>query len=286
EKKVENIVILGGGLIGLKCAEGLLNKKISLVVIELSDRILPNTFDKLASEILENELKNNECEIIKKNTIEKIISKNGVLKEVILKDGQKIKTDILIIAVGVYPNIELTKDTTIEKNKGIIVDKFMNTNLPFVFAGGDVCETKEFDGNKSVIAIWPRAARQGKIAGVNMAGGNKEYDGIFIMNSVELIGIPTISFGITNPSDEKNYEILNKIDFDKKIYKKIVIKENKIVGGIFLGDIERVGIITGLMRNRIDVSSFKNFLLDDRFGLLILPESYRKHIVKGEGIEV
>ncbi|MFN4227365.1 MAG: NAD(P)/FAD-dependent oxidoreductase [Candidatus Ratteibacteria bacterium] len=286
EKEIKEVVILGGGLIGLKCAEGLLGKNLSLVIIELSDRLLPNTFDYFASEIIENKLKEKNCEIIKKNTIDKIICKDGILNELILKDGKKIKTDILIIAIGVYPNTELIEGTDIEKNKGIIVDKFMRTNFHFVFAGGDVCETEEFGGEKSVIPIWPRAARQGKIAGINMANGNEMYEGMFIMNSVEFLDTPTISFGITNPKNEKDYEILKKFDPKKKTYKKILIKENKIIGGVFLGDIERAGIITGLIKNKIDVSTFKNHLLDDKFGLLILPESYRKHIVKGEGIEV
>lgn len=286
KKKIREVLILGGGLIGLKCAEGLLARNISVIIVELSNRILTNTFDNIASEIIENQLKRNNCEIIKKNTVEKIICKDGYLKEVILTDGKRIKTDILIIAIGVYPNTKLIEGTKIEKNKGIIVDEFMKTNYPFVFAGGDVAESMEFEGNKSVIAIWPRASKQGKIAGINMAGGNKKYEGIFIMNSVEFMGIPTISFGMTNPENEKEYEILKKIDYEKKIYKKIVIKENKIVGGIFLKDIERAGIITGLIKNKIDVEPFKKFLLDDKFGLLILPESYRKHIVKGEGIEV
>ncbi|MCM8784890.1 MAG: FAD-dependent oxidoreductase [Candidatus Omnitrophica bacterium] len=286
EKEIKKVVILGGGLIGLKCAEGFLGKGISLTVIELSDKILPNTFDSLASEIIENKLKENNCEIIKENTIEKIISKNGILKEIVLKDGKKISLDVLVIAIGVFPNTDLIEGTKVEKNKGIIVDEYMRTNFPFVFAGGDVAETYEFEGIKTVIPIWPRASKQGKIAGINMAGGDKKYEGMFIMNSVDFIGISTISFGITNPKNEKDYEILKKVDYEKRIYRKIVIKENRIVGAIFLGDIERAGIICGLIRNKVDIHLIKKFLIDDKFGLLILPESYRKHIVKGEGIEV
>ncbi|HOK56786.1 MAG TPA: FAD-dependent oxidoreductase [bacterium] len=286
DKKVKEVVILGGGLIGLKCAEGLISKNIFVKIVELSDRIFANTFDNIASEIVENKLKENNCEIIKGNTIEKVNTKDGDLKEVILKDGKKIKANVLVIAIGVVPNTEIIEGINIKKNKGIIVDEYMKTNIPFIYAGGDVAESIEFDGNISVIAIWPRATKQGKIAGINMSGGSKKYEGIFIMNSIEFFGIPTISFGITNPKDEKRCEILKKIDYEKKIYKKIVINENKIVGGIFLGDIERAGILNGLIKNRIDVSSFKNLLLDEKFGLLILPETYRKHIVKGEGIEV
>ena len=287
KEKIKEVVVLGGGLIGLKCSEGLIERGISVIIIELSDRILPNTFDYNASMIIENKLKEKGCEIIKRNTIEKVISKDGILKEIILKDGRKIKTKILIIGVGVIPETKIIEGTEIIKNKGIIVNEFMQTNLPFIFSGGDVAEGEDLILNKkSVIAIWPVAARMGKIAGYNMVGEGKKYDGMFIMNSIEFFGIPTISFGITNPPLNENYEIIEKIDYEKNFYRKIVIKENKIIGAIYLGKIERVGIISGLIKNKIDVSSFKNLLIDDKFGLLVLPETYRKHIVKGEGIEV
>ncbi|MGB9677310.1 MAG: NAD(P)/FAD-dependent oxidoreductase [Candidatus Ratteibacteria bacterium] len=284
-EKIKEAVILGGGLIGLKCAEGLIEKGINVIIFELSDRILPNTFDLKASEIIENKLKERGCEVIKKNTVERVNLENGKLKEIILKDGRKIKTKILVIGVGVIPETEIVENTEIERNKGIIVNEYMQTNVPYVFSGGDVAEGYDFFSKRnSVIAIWPIAARMGKIAGYNMAGGDKKYDGMFIMNSIEFFEIPVISYGITNPDLNEKFEIIEKIE--KNFYRKIVLKENKIVGAIYLGNIERAGIILGLMKNKVDVSSFKNLLIDDKFGLLILPESYRKHIVKGEGIEV
>lgn len=287
KEKIQEAVILGGGLIGLKCAEALLERKISIKIIELADRILPNTFDHLASEIIENKLKEKGCEVIKKNTIEKVHARNSKLKEVILSDGRKIKTQILIVGIGVLPELKIVENTEILRNRGIIVNEHMQTNIPFIYAGGDVAEADEFISEKKVvIPIWPVAARMGKIAGANMAGENKKYDGMFAMNSVEFLGIPTISFGMTNPPDSENYQIIKKVDVEKSIYKKIVIRDNTIIGAIYLGNIERAGIITGLIKNRIDISSIKHLLSSDNFGLLVLPEAYRKHMVKGEGIEV
>ena len=95
------------------------------------------------------------------------------------------------------------------------------------------------------------------------------------MNSVQLAGIPTISFGITNPSGGEDYEVLSKKDERNNFYRKIVLKNNRIVGAIFLGKIERAGIFSGLIKDKIDVSSLKDELLSDEFGLLVLPAEYR-----------
>ncbi len=286
-KKIKEIVVLGAGLIGLKCTEGLIARGISVKIIDLSDRLLSNTFDLHTSEIIEDKLRASGCEVIKNNTVQKVAGEAGELREVILKDGKRIKTNALVICVGVIPETSVIEGTGIIKNRGIIVNEYMQTNIPFIFAGGDVAEADNFFiDKKSVIAIWPVASRMGKVAGYNMAGANKRYDGLFVMNSIEFFGIPVISFGITNPSSNAGYEVISTMDSGKEFYRKIVIKENKIVGAIYLGKIERAGIISGLIKNKVDVSSFKNWLINDKFGLLVLPEEYRKHIVAGEGIEV
>ena len=141
------------------------------------------------------------------------------------------------MAIGVKPNIELVKGTPIKINRGILVNNFMETVLKDIYAAGDCCEAKDSLLNMNrQIAIWPVAIKQGRIAGFNMAGVKKEYQGSFAMNSVELCGIPTISMGETCP-EGKDYQILEYLQENKSIYKKIVLKENKIVGAIFVGEI-------------------------------------------------
>ncbi|MCM8759419.1 MAG: FAD-dependent oxidoreductase [Candidatus Omnitrophica bacterium] len=285
EEKIDNAVILGGGLIGLKCAEGLLEHNIKIHMVELSDRLLSSTLDKDASNFIETVLMEKGCVVYKNDTIESIYSENNKISKVKLKSGKEIETKLLVIAVGVKPETSFVKDTGIQCNRGILVDQFMKTNISNIFAAGDVAEGKNLITEKSsLIAIWPVAARQGKIAGINMAGGSAVYEGMFPMNAVEIAGVPVISFGITAVDNLENYEILKKSD--GKTYKKIVLHNNKIVGSIFLGKIERSGIYAGLIKNQINVAEFKSFLLEEDFGLLILPEKYRKHIVVGDGIEV
>lgn len=285
EKNIKQGVILGGGLIGLKCAEGLIERGIKVSIVEMADRLLSTTFDKEASGIIEELLKERGCNVFTGETINKIECKDNYLSGVYFPSGQRIDTELFVIAVGVRPDISLVKDTPVRYNRGILVDEYMRTNIPYIYAAGDVTEGKNMVMNEnSVIAIWPVAAKQGKIAGMNMAGGRVIYEGLFPMNAVDIAGIPVVSFGITNPENKDKYEIISKKEGN--IYKKVVLENNKIVGCIFVGKIERSGIFTGLIKHKVDVRLFRDELLKDDFGLLVLPPEYRKHMIVGEGIEV
>ena len=284
---IKEVVVLGGGLIGLKVVEGLVERGIKPTVIELMDRILANTFDKEASKILEERLSQEGCKIMKEDTIQGIETKGGKISRIVLRSGKELPASLLIIAVGVRPNIELMKGTPIKVDKGIVIDRFMRTNIEDVYAAGDCAQGFDFlKKTNALLAIWPVAARQGRTAGLNMSGIPTEYSGLFAMNSVQIIDIPTISFGITNPPDEGGYEVLIKQDKPKTVYKKIVLKDSKVVGIILLNCIERAGVYGMLIREEIDVQDFKDQLLRNDFGLLVLPKDFRKHLVEGRGIVV
>ena len=294
KNSIKEAIILGGGLIGLKSAEALLEIGIRVKIIELSDRILSATFDKQASLIIEKELESKGSKIYTGNTISKIIIKNGVLNETELKNGEKIASRLLIIAVGVIPDLSIVKNSRMEKekishNKGIFTDEHMETGIKDVFAAGDVVESFDFiTGNKSNFAIWPLAVRQGEVAGLNMAGLNKTYGGSYFMNSIEILKIPSISMGITNPSEDMqgNIEIIKDFKPERKTYKKIVMLDGKIIGLILEGNIDRAGIYGGLIKNKVDVSGIRENLVKEDFRIIQLPSDYKKHLVIGEGIEV
>jgi NAD(P)H-nitrite reductase large subunit len=122
-----------------------------------------------------------------------------------------------------------------------------------------------------------------------MAGVEKEYEGGFPMNSVEVCGVPSISVGITDPrgqEDADRYNVIERYDREAPVYQKLVLRGNRLVGAICVGDIDRAGIYTGLIRDRADVSPFKDHLLAGNFGLISFPREYRKHLVVGDGIVV
>ena len=287
EKNVtKEAVVLGGGLIGLKCAEGLIERGVKTFIVELAGNLLSATLDKTASGIIEKELKERKnCGVFCGDTVSEVEISGGRPAGVILKSGGRIKTNLIVAAIGVRPNLDVIADSGIKHNRGIIVDSRMQTNCGGIYAAGDAAEGLDgLLGENAVIAIWPVAARQGRVAGINMAGGYALYEGMFPMNAVDIAGVPVVSFGITNPPESAGCEVLQKTG--DGFYKKIVLMNNVIVGCIFLGKIERSGIFSGIVRDKLDVSQFKSELLKDDFGLLVLPKEYRKHLVVGEGIEV
>jgi NAD(P)H-nitrite reductase large subunit len=289
DHRVESALIVGGGLIGLKTTEALIERHLSITLVELADRILSATFDRTASKLSERILQRAKVDVRTGTTVEEIIGRGARVDYAVLRDGERINCDLVIFAIGVRPNTGLiSKDAGIEVNRGICVDEHMQTTTPDVYAAGDCVEAYDMliDACRP-IAIWPNAYKQGYIAGSNMAGVPKTYDGSFPMNSIEVCGVPTISVGITDPPrDEDSYEIIDKYDRDAQIYKKLVLYHNHLVGAIFVGDIDRAGIYTGLIRDRVDVRPFKEHLLSGNFGLISLPIGYRKHLVVGDGIEV
>lgn len=285
--EVKRAVIVGGGLIGLKAAEGLTALGIKITIVELSDRIMSSTFDGTTSEMMKKILEKRGVEVVTKNTADEIIANGSKVGGVVLRDGTRINCEMVVFAIGVSPNIEMVKNSGIKVNRGIHVDEYMRTNFPDIYAAGDVVEAYDLVlRDNRPIAIWPNASIQGAVAGHNMAGGTKKYVGSFAMNSIEICDIPTISMGLTDPPAGKGYEVLQQLDEEKPTYRKIILKDNVVVGAIFVNDIDRAGIFTSLIKDKIDTSSFKDVLLKEEFGLAWFPKEYRKHLVVGPGIEI
>ena len=286
---VESALVLGGGLIGLKTTEALMARGISVTVVELADRILSATFDRTASKLAEAILRQAGTEIRTGTTVREIVGKDGRVDHAVLQYGERLGCDLMVFAIGVRPNVGLIPvESGIEVDRGVVVDRRMQTSVPNVYAAGDCTEAVDMLLKVSrPIAIWPLAFRQGYIAGCNMAGADKQHEGGFPMNSVEICGVPTISVGLTDPGDDSDqYTIMERFEREDLAYKRLVLRRNRLVGAICVGDIDRAGIYTGLIRDRADVSPFKEHLLSGNFGLISLPQEYRKHLVVGDGIEV
>lgn len=278
-------VVLGGGLIGLKTVEALVARKVSTTIVELADRILPMTFDQQASNLAQQSLAKAGVAIRTQATVAQVHSDAGQINAVTLSTGEKLPCDLLILAIGVRPEMGLAKCTAVKTDRGIVVDERMATSVADVYAAGDCCQALDaLTGTTRPIPILPTAARQGRIAGTNMAGGSARYEGGVPMNAVDVVGLPTISIGSTveQPGDK----VLSRLDAARGVYRKLVIRGNRLIGAIFIGKIERAGLYSGLIRTGLDVSAFENLLLDDQFGLLSLPGDYRAHMVSGAGIEV
>ena len=276
-KKVQKVVVIGAGMIGLKAIEGLNAIGIDVTVVELAPEVLSRALDKDASRIVQRKMEEAGVEVITNNEVVEITGKGNVATGVVLRDKKKIKCDLVIVAIGVIPNTGFIKESGIKINRGIVVDERMETNIKGVYAAGDVVEALNMLTNEKMpIPIWPLAYRQGSIAGDNMSGGTLVYKGGFPMNSIEFPGAPTISLGIIDPRGE-GYESLIKNDAKNGNYKRIIIKNERLVGAILVGDdVDRAGILTGLIKEQKPVTAFKDKLLDRNFGFVHMPREHRR----------
>lgn len=262
--KVKNTAILGGGLIGLRAAYALKNRGKDVSVFVRSGSILSQILDRDASGLMQKRIEEKGIKIFTGASVKEIIGDKSV-KGIALDDGSKYDSDLVIIGKGVSPNIEMLADSGIKIKSGILVNDSLKTNMEDIFAAGDVSETNDIAlGESSINAIWPVACEEGRIAGLNMAGGKEIYEGTLAMNSIEFFGLPVISIGITRPKSGV-YEELVKKDAERNIYKKVVLKNGVIKGAIFVNSIENIGVIGTLIRNKADISSLKDMILEDYF---------------------
>ncbi|KPK97687.1 MAG: hypothetical protein AMJ95_07800 [Omnitrophica WOR_2 bacterium SM23_72] len=259
--------VLGGGLIGLKAAYALKKRKIDVKVIIRSKQVLSQMLDFQAAHFVQKRLEENGIEMIFGQNVTEVIG-NGDIKAVKLDSGKAIGCSLIIVGKGVSPNIGLVKETEIKVNEGIIADNLLQTNIPSVYAAGDVCESFDLTlGEHTVNALWPIAVEQGKVAGQNMTGESVKYDGSLGINSIEFFGLPVISLGIYKKKEgEAGFEEMKITDEKNHLYKKVLLKNNIIVGAILVGDIKNSGIFLRLMRERLDIREVKDRLLSEGFG--------------------
>ncbi len=285
EHGVQLAVVIGGGLIGLKSVEALVALGIRTTVVELADRMLSATFDETASRLAQKRLAEAGVEVRCGTTATELLSEDGSVVGAKLSDGDTVPCELVILAIGVLPATDLVEGSAVATDRGILVDDGMRTSAEDVFAAGDVAQARALlCGTKRCIAIFPNAYRQGAIAGRNMAGADATWDGGLVMNSVTVVDMPTISVGVTEARGE-DCEELSELDEDAYSYRKIVLEGDRIVGAVFVGEIDRAGIITGLIRERIDVSSVREMLLTDDFGLISVPAEYRRRVLSGTGVQ-
>lgn len=281
---IQRVVVIGGGLIGLKAAEGLYQLEKKVTIVELADRILSAAFDRTAGRIVAKKMKANGIDVITEDTVVRIEGEGAAISGVTLKSGDFIPCDTVIVAIGVRPAAGFLKGSKVVVNRGIVVDDRMETSAKGIYAAGDVTEARDFfTSSKNPMPIWPDAYIQGDVAGVSMAGKDKGYAGGLAMNSIELFKVPTISMGITNPSDEKEFEILTYQDQENYQYRKIVLKDNLLMGAVLVGAVDRAGIFAGLIREKIDVAPFKDKLLAVDFGFIHLTKEIRSTLFAPQG---
>ncbi len=260
---VKKACILGGGLIGLRAAYALKRRGVDVHTIVKSRHIFSQMLDTEAADIMRQHLEVNGIEISTGLEATEISGKDSV-DGVILDDGNRIDCQLIIIGKGVAANLEIVKGL-VKTDTGILADEHLETDKKDIYAAGDVAQTYDILEEKdNVNQIWPAAIRQGKIAGLNMADEETKYEGSYGMNSLDFFDLAVMSFGVVKVKGGGFDEMIT-LDTKRRLYRKIVIKSNKIVGGVLINDVERHGILLHLALQKIDISDIKDILVDEWF---------------------
>ena len=248
--KDSNVLIVGAGLIGLKCAEGLLERVKSITVCDLADRVLSSILDTDCAAIVQKHLEVNGIQFMLGDTA--VQFENNLAH---MKSGKTVKFDTLVLAVGVRANTALLKEIGGNVNRGILINDRMESSIANIYAAGDCTEGNDISsGQKRVLALLPNAYMQGHTAGVNMAGGNDVFDKAIPMNSIGFFGLHIMTAGTY---EGEMYE--EKTD---GTLKRLFTKDGLLKGFILIGKTERAGIYTSLIRektplNTIDFDTMK-----------------------------
>lgn len=233
----KRVLVVGAGLIGLKCVEGILDRVGSVTVVDLAARILPSILDEEGSAIVQERLEARGVNFVLGDCAVRYAPGLATLRS-----GKEVPFDILVIAAGVRPNVSLVREAGGEVNRGIVVNDRQETTIPDVYAAGDNCESYDIcSGTRRILALLPNAAFQGETAGRNMAGGDAAFDKAAPFNALGLFDTHIATAGV--------YEGEAYTDTSEG-YKKLFVKDNKLVGFILIDCIERAGIYTSLIREQ------------------------------------
>lgn len=243
-----DVLIVGAGLIGLKCAEGLKDRVSSITICDLADRVLSSILDADCAAIMQKHLEQNGINFMLNDSAISF-DKNTAF----MKSGKTVRFDVLVLAVGVRANTSLIKGIGGEVNRGILINNKMETSIPNIYAAGDCTEGEDISfHDKRVLAILPNAYMQGNCAGINMAGGSSVFDKGIPMNSIGFFGLHAMTAG-SYYTAEQGCELYE--EKSEGTLKRLFTRGDYLTGFILIGATERAGIYTSLIRERIPLSS-------------------------------
>jgi NAD(P)H-nitrite reductase large subunit len=281
--KGKKAVVIGAGSIGVEACISLTRRGIKATLLEQLGQVMPTVFDAEAAAIVRQRIEDLGIEVL---TGEKALKFTGGKRvKGVVTDNRELPCDMVVLSVGVRPAIDLAVQAKLEIGglKGIRVDEFMATSAPDIYAAGDVAETYDIArGTYFLNAIWPCAFEQGHIAGFNMAGKKTAYPGSYRRNSIgNFIGIPAISMGVTHAescamtSDDDEFREIRVRT--KDVYKKLVLRNGKLIGAILVGHTQKAGLMSILLRKQVSIADSIPMLMSERLSFMDLLPILRRN---------
>jgi nitrite reductase (NADH) large subunit len=258
-------LVLGGGLVGFKAAYGLMKRGIEVTMLIKSGFPLSMQVDEPAGNLILKELVNHGLNVRVGAEVNAFKGDNQVTGAD-LSDGSAIECDMVVIGKGVLPSLSFVPQEQIKVDLGIMVNEHLETTSPGIFAAGDVAEYVDIARKTPwVNAIWPEAVTQGRLAGMNMAGRPTAFKGSLSRNVIRIFNLDVMTCGLVNPSDDSGYQVISEINPRKSLYRKLVFKNDILVGMVMVNQIDQGGLFAALIQSETPVRIPKEVMLNPGF---------------------
>jgi NAD(P)H-nitrite reductase large subunit len=276
-RRHKRAVVVGGGITALELAEGLAARRVRVDYFLRGDRYWNRVLDEMESGLIIQRLKHEGVQVHFNTEVGEIVGKRGQVNAVRTTDGRLFKTNLVGLAIGVRPRLDLARVSGLTVNRGVIVDEFLQTSAPQVWAAGDVAEVVDPDSGRGVVdSLWPVARQQGRVAGLNMAGIRTEYHRRSPLNVTRLAGLTTTIIGQvgteSNNGDDltivrgesetwqrtpeavicQNVEDINRV--------RVMVAQNKLVGAVVMGDQALSRPLDDLISNEANIAPIRDRL--------------------------
>jgi len=263
---IRSVVVIGCGLLGLETARALLSLGLNVTVLESEPRLLPRQLDEEGAQVLQARLEATGLHFLTNAQTETILG-NERVTGVRLRDGRVVEGEMVLISTGIRSRVELAREAGLEVNRGLIVDEQLRTSAADVYAAGDVAEFEEI-----VYGIIPAAIEQAQVAAANMVSeGSATYSGTVPATTLKIVGIDLTSLGDATAAGDE-FDILRQTDPAAGVYRRLTLRDGKIVGAILLGDTQNIRPLKQLIATGRDVSAYNDRLLDENLDLKALAQ--------------
>jgi nitrite reductase (NADH) large subunit len=251
-------VVIGGGLLGLEAAWGLKRRGMSVALVHLMPTLMERQLDAAAGELLQRELDARGIVFFTNSQTEEILGTDRA-EAVVLADGRRIPADLVVLAVGIRPNVELARTAGLDVNRGILVGDDMGTSDPDIHAVGECIEH-----NGQVFGLVAPIWDQASVCGARLAGDAAAvYVPPPVFTSLKITGVDVFSAGALAAADEADEEITLH-DAKRGLYKKVILRDDRVVGGVLYGSVADGPWYVELMRDKVDVSPIRDQIVFGR----------------------
>jgi NAD(P)H-nitrite reductase large subunit len=262
--KGTRVVQVGAGFIGCIIMEALVSRGVALTVVEMGDRMVPRMMTEVAGNMIRSWCEQKGVRVHVRARVAEIrrAEGGGNALRLTLDNGEALDADLVIIAAGVHPVTGFLEGSGVACAIGVLVDETMQTNVPGVYAAGDVAEAFDFAiGGRSVNAIQPNAVEQARLAALNMAGRAAGSRGHMALNVLDTLGLVSTSFG--QWQGVPGGATAELIDKERYRYLCLQFRDDVLIGATAIGLTEHVGVLRGLIEGRVRLGPWKDRLLAD-----------------------